>query len=309
MKDTKFAHIRYSNRKDCDLIVVNRGPENEGFDVCTKCGAAFPSVERARQANRIKPPFKRDYAGRIASCHHSFNENMVLGDILSTDLSIFEISVDSSEVSTEYENPWLRKASLSLAEAFRLAAVDYLDIDFSEICVGSRRRFAKNKVYVDIYLFDSLSSGAGYSTLLGSESALDELVTRARKLIDECDCEDVCLSCLMHYNNKMVHNQLDRFAASDLLAYATKGVVRQAPARDMRTSLDSLEEAVRLEPSLSCRKKEGSLIVSAASHEVAIKVIPDMKLKECGASEIVVWESELRKDLPGVFDKIIAALF
>lgn len=309
MKDTKFAHIRYSNRKDCDLIVVNRGPENEGFDVCTKCGAAFPSVERARQANRIKPPFKRDYAGRIASCHHSFNENMVLGDILSTDLSIFEISVDSSEVSTEYENPWLRKASLSLAEAFRLAAVDYLDIDFSEICVGNRRRFAKNKVYVDIYLFDSLSSGAGYSTLLGSESALDELVTRARKLIDECDCEDACLSCLMHYNNKMVHNQLDRFAASDLLAYATKGVVRQAPARDMRTSLDSLEEAVRLEPSLSCRKKEGSLIVSAASHEVAIKVIPDMKLKECGASEIVVWESELRKDLPGVFDKIIAALF
>lgn len=309
MLDTEYAHIRYSNRRDCDLIVVNRGPENKGFDICKKCGAAYPSVEQARQTNRIKPPFKRDYMGRLASCQHSFNENFVLGDIFDTDLAIFEIRLDSSEVSTEYSNPWLRKASISLAEAFKLAAVDYLDIDFGEINVGSRRRFAPRKAYVDIYLFDSLSSGAGYSTLLGNEHALGELIKRARTILDGCECEDACLSCLMHYNNKMFHGQLDRFAASDLLRYATEGAVRQSPARSMRAPIDSLAETIHLEPAMAYREVEDGLEISAEGKAVEVKVIPDMLIKNCTPSTLEVWESELRKDLPGVFDKIANALF
>lgn len=308
MSPSGYPRMLFANRHDCSLIVVNRGPKYDGFDVCRKCGAAFPSVERAREARSIDPPFARDAKGNFAKCQHDFVESMVLGSVFNTDLVIFEMELDSLEVCTGYENPWLKRACVSLAETFKLAAVDILDIDFGELCVGSRRRFADGKAYVDIYLFDALSSGAGYSSLLANETAIENMVNRARRILSECDCESSCLACLRHYRNKIHHASLDRFAALDLLDYITRAEVRKAPMKKGRELFEPLAEALLQEKGISCDVGDVTMLVSSRKSSVKVRVIPNPSNKMKADGELQLWESEIEHNLPNAFDSVMEAL-
>ena len=308
MSPSGYSHMLYANRHDCSLIVVNRGPKREGFDICRKCGAAYPAIERTQEVKLIGPPFVRDAKGGFAKCQHDFVESMVLGSIFNTDLVIFEMELNSAEVCTEYENPWLKKACLSLAEAFRLAAVNVLDIDFDELCVGSRRRFSGSTAYVDIYLFDSLSSGAGYSSLLANGEAIKKIVEKARIILSECDCESSCLSCLRHYQNKIHHASLDRFAALDLLNYATFGEVRTSLLKCGKSLFNPLAEALSQERGVSCVIDEEEMTVSLSNSIVRVRAIPNPANKTNSSKELQLWESEIDNNLPNSFDAVIELL-
>lgn len=308
MTSSGYPRILFANRHDCSLIVVNRGPKSEGFDICRKCGAAYPSVERARESKRILPPFARDAKGGLARCQHDFVESMVLGSVFNTDLVIFEMELDSSEVCTEYENPWLKRACISLAEAFKLAAVDILDIDFGELCVGSRRRFSGDRAYVDIYLFDSLSSGAGYSSLLANEASIKNMVDKARRILSECDCDSSCLTCLRHYRNKMYHALLDRHAALDLLDYVTRAEVRRSLIRNGNMLFGPLAEALQQESGVLCDVGEDEMLVTFRRSSVKVRAIPNIANKEKGLEELQLWESEIDRNLPNAFDSVLDAL-
>ncbi len=308
MSPSGYPKMLFANRHDCALIVVNRGPECNGFDICRKCGAAFPSVERVRESKRILPPFARDAKGGFARCQHDFVESMVLGSVFNTDLVIFEMELDSSELCTEYENPWLKKACISLAEAFKLAAIDILDIDFSELCVGSRRRFSSEKAYVDIYLFDSLSSGAGYSSLLANGAAIKNMANRARRILEECDCGSSCLACLRHYRNKIYHASLDRHAALDLLDYVTHAEVRKTLMKSGRRLFEPLAEALNQERGICCDVGEDTMLVTSCKSSARVRVIPDPANKAKGNGELQLWESEIERNLPNAFDSVMDAL-
>lgn len=304
MTDSPYSNIKYSNRHDCSLVVANKGPNGKGFDVCEKCGAAYPSSGEEGNGRKILPPYRYDYKRAPASCDHTFVKGMVLGSTFNTDLVIYTIEVDPHEVSTFYENPWLKRASISLAEAFRLAAVDLLDIDFSELCVGSRIRYGDNRCYVDIYLYDSLSSGAGYSSLLGNNPALEGVLMRARSILEGCDCESACLECLKHYQNKTVHKYLDRMAALELLDYAEGKGIRKETRRAFQDLFKPLSEAISIETTADIELAEGVLHVKTRRGDVFAKVIPDMANKKATGGALVFWERELEKSLPAVFEKI-----
>lgn len=308
MSPSGYPHILCANRHDCSLIVVNRGPRHDGFDVCRRCGAAYPAAEREREAKRILPPFAKDAKGNFARCQHDFVESMVLGSIFNTDLVIFEMKLDSTEVCTDYENPWLKKAYLSLAEAFRLAAVEILDIDFGELCVGSRRRFAGKTAYVDIYLFDSLSSGAGYSSLLASNRTIKDIVNRARRILFDCDCECSCLSCLRHYRNKINHASLNRFAALDLLNYVTSGEVRTGLLKSGKELFRPLAEALSQEHGIHCDIDERTMTISSPNSIVKVRAIPNPANKLKLSSELQLWESEIEHNLPNAFNAVMERL-
>lgn len=308
MTKSPYQRIEYSNRHDCALVVANKGASNQGFDVCEKCGAAYPSAVRSEYRRRINPPYKRDYKNVLAKCDHSFVEGMVLGNVFNTDLVIFTIAVDTGEVCTFYQNPWLKRASISLAEAFRLAAVDLLDIDFSELCVGSRIRYGRKTCFVDIYLYDSLSSGAGYSSLLGNDDALRGVLSRSRGILQGCDCDSACLECLRHFQNKVVHRYLDRYAALDLLDYAECGAVRDETRKDHVSLFAPLKEALLLDAGAEVIIIEGKLLARTKRGEATVSVVPDMANKESREGDLVFWERELEKSLPAVFGRVAKRL-
>src|SRR5699024_3714410 len=117
---------------------------------------------------------------------------------------------------------WLRSAAQTLTEAMQLAATDLLDTDFNDINGGYRVRISKNKTFIDIYLFDSLSSGAGYCSML--EDKISQLI-RATSNVLKCpsNCDTSCHDCLNHFGNQRVQQFLDRNLGKQLLDWCREG--------------------------------------------------------------------------------------
>ena len=144
---------------------------------------------------------------------------MNLGYDFITDMLVLEFSLDETKIDiSQKNNLWLNRAAQSLAEAPG-ATSQKLDIEFSELVTGYR--FRRNGMCLDIYLYDNLSSGAGYAG-----SAADNIMNLfyiGQKILSECDCSDACHKCLKHYQNQFVHGHLDRFAAMQLLEWGKTG--------------------------------------------------------------------------------------
>lgn len=142
-------------------------------------------------------------------------EKKLLASALEENKPIFGMDIHRTD------NPWLTRAAQSLAEAFRLAASKELDIEFTELVTGYRIRTNNAGAFVDVYLYDSLSSGAGYAVSVADN--IETLLNRIRELLASCDCGNACHKCLKHYRNQYVHGLLDRFAALELLDWGVNG--------------------------------------------------------------------------------------
>ena len=113
-------------------------------------------------------PYKSKFArGR---CRHTNIINVNLGYDFVTDMLVLEFALDDKLIDTHRkDNPWLSRAAQSLAEGLRLAASKYLDVEFDELVTGYRLRNNPEGTFVDIYLYDSLSSSAGYAVSAAEE--------------------------------------------------------------------------------------------------------------------------------------------
>jgi len=143
---------------------------------------------------------------------------------------VYEISLDLKQINVEPSGLWIRRAGQMLADAITLAGGRLLDIEFNEIKSGYRLRYSpeNHKTYVDVFLFDSLSSGAGYCTALAERT--DELMVITREVLENCPvgCDSACHECLMHYWNQRAHSMLDRSAALQLLNWCEDSVLPDA---------------------------------------------------------------------------------
>ncbi len=156
---------------------------------------------------------------------------------------MFEIKLDSIRFNSNRADPWLSMAARSLSEAMGLSAGLVLDAEPNDLKNGYRILSGNGRDVVEIFLYDNLSSGAGYSSELASK--VDELMAATRKLLEGCDCDSACFRCLKNYGNKMFHDSLDRFAALDLLNWAVKGEVPSALTSEQQAAILNLLKNLR----------------------------------------------------------------
>lgn len=216
MNDVKgYQNIRFASRTNQRIIMVNEGTAKKGFMVCPDCGAAMPGDDPC-VLNGVGRPY---VVGATYKCQHRDAMNLNLGYDFVTDMLVMEIKLDPKLVETSREdNLWVKRAGQSLAETIRLVVSRILDVEFTELMTGYRVRQNQTGAFIDIYIYDSLSSGAGYAVAVAS--VIPEVLERAEMLLTGCTCENACYKCLKHYRNQNVHGVLDRFAALDLLNWA-----------------------------------------------------------------------------------------
>ncbi len=102
-----------------------------------------------------------------------------------------------------------------------LAVGQVLDIDIREMNAGYRPVRYRDDQFADIFLYDTLSGGAGYATQAGK--VFREVFAEAELLLGQCDCQSSCDKCLRHYGNRFHHDSLDRFLALDLVRFIKVG--------------------------------------------------------------------------------------
>lgn len=290
-----YDNLRYSKREDDPLIIVNKGPKSKGFMVCKECGAAVPGDDSVPLSKLLKP-FVHPH--NKFDCHHSAAQitNTYLGSQFRTDMVVYEIALPYDKINVDPKELWIHRAGQTMAEAMTLAGGRLLDIEFNEIRSGYRLRYdnAQEKAFVDVFLFDSLSSGAGYCSTLADRT--EELMAEIRKVLSECPakCDSACHECMMHFWNQRVQSNLDRFAALQLLNWCQHSVLAEPLSYEEQEKLLLPLNALGSDYRIEARGHQHFLIENGKSHK--IMVLPAMWSKHY---------SKIPSDVINISDKLL----
>lgn len=307
MLGTGYENIRKAKRADQTLIILNKGPKEEGFNICKDCGAAVIGSEELNR--KISAPYKHPRVFN-KKCNHADFENVVLGHSFMTDMVVFEIRLDCNKVNTNIEDLWINSSAITLAEAMVLAAGRLLDIEFNEIKSGHRLRNGDDCVYVDVFLFDSLSSGAGYSAELANKSK--ELLEYTLEILKSCDCEDSCHKCLNHFWNQRVQNKLDRNLAIQLLEWGQFGnMPRRYDIKKQETLFKPLKVLLELNKEYTVEINDEFIIIKKNKSLQKVYIHPVMwNVNNLGLDKDVICISDkmIINALPKSYNYLVALL-
>lgn len=300
MEQTKFSKLKIANRYDENITIINKGPFGAGFTVCTKCGAAIAGSDEL-SSKKIKSPYKM-----YGVCKHE-ETNVVLGHTFRTDMLVLQIELDPKKIDTSKEGLWLKSATTSLAEALKLAASRVLDIEFNDIKVGFRIRYYATQVYVDIFLYDSLSSGAGYAFRVAK--CLDELFKATKELLINCICESACHDCLKNFWNQRQQDILNRNEANELLGWVTEGKMADLYSiKEQEELLKPLLNVIKMDDEKSkIGIQDGKIIILHKGKKKMVLVIPAMYNKDYFESrefDVIISDKVIKYALPKAYEII-----
>ena len=296
-------NIRIASRTNQRIIMLNKGSDDKGFMVCKDCGAAMPGDDIS-VLNDVNRPYKSKYAR--SRCRHGNSFNVNLGYDFITDMLVLEFTIDDKVIDARRnDNPWLSRAAQSLAEALRLVASKKLDVEVTELVTGYRRRTGAEASYVDIYLYDSLSSGAGYAVSVAD--AISELLSDMKELLISCDCGSACSKCLKHYRNQYVHGMLDRFAALQLLEWGVDGI-KASPIKP-ETQINMIMPLANILKQSCCEITADSEITAAGRRsKKKVVIYPAMWVEPHATNTIFVSDAYIKYAKPYAVQKILDSI-
>ena len=230
------ARSQIAFARDQQLVMANKGEEENGryggFLICSRCGKWASDPTQAG-------PHKRDYllsVGGQARCTGQF-EPVYLGYGFSSDVLVVRLPMAHplrfDPVQPTERTP-IANALQSLAEAFVLGISQELDIDVREVSAGCRFVRHGDDHCADLFVYDTLSGGAGYATQAGG--VFSSIMIRAERLLSQCTCSSSCDKCLRHYANRFHHSILDRTLALDILRYVRDGALPAEPSIETQRS-------------------------------------------------------------------------
>ena len=202
------------------LLITNRGPRQEGYTYCTKCGLVEPTaLPRGSVGSTHKKPFPDS---KDENClGGGTTSGLVLGTDFISDILLISITVDSPITVA----PGLLATDVALrtvSEALTIAACKRLELEPKELqaehrpALTARGRAGKE---AEIYLYDTLPGGAGFSRRVGQIGL--SVFRDALDILEKCpdNCDRSCYRCLRSYKNKFEHDLLDRYVGASLLRY------------------------------------------------------------------------------------------
>lgn len=297
-------NIRIASRTNQRIIMLNKGSDNKGFMVCKDCGAAMPGDDLS-VLNDIQRPYKSEFAR--SKCHHTNAFNVNLGYDFVTDVLVLEFTIDDSVIDAHRnDNPWLSRAAQSLAEALRLTASKKLDVEFTELVTGYRLRAGTEASYVDIYLYDSLSSGAGYAVSVAE--VMEELLFDMKELLNSCDCGAACSKCLKHYRNQYIHGLFDRFAALELLDWGIDGI--KASPINTEKQIEMIMPLTNILSQSGCKISvdDGAIMAKSCRYVKRVVIYPSMWVEPHKMDTIFVSDAYIKHAKPYAVQKILDSM-
>ncbi|MCY4132280.1 MAG: DUF1998 domain-containing protein [Nitrospira sp.] len=220
------------------LLVSNTGPKRDGYTYCTKCGRIESSYDHdPKLTGAHRKPYPDDDDKMM--CEDTIpTRHLVLGTDFITDIALFNMRV-APPLNLRPGHSSTIVALRTVSEALAKAACQLLEIEASELMAEFRPSLTpsgKDGLEAEIFLYDTLPGGAGFSSQL-AELGL-ELFERALRIVGDCpeECDASCYRCLRSFKNKFEHSLLDRHVGVELLAYLLTGKQPCFNAKRLRNS-------------------------------------------------------------------------
>lgn len=220
-KVNDFVRVHHTRQH---LLVTNRGPREEGYTYCTKCGLIEPTALPDGTVGAVhKKPFP-DHKDPNCS-GGAATKGLVLGTDFISDVLLVSLRVDPplrllpGVLATDV-------ALRTLSEAITKAACTLLELEASELQAEYRPALTpagREGREAEIYLYDTLPGGAGFAKRVGFLGI--EVFEQALRVLEDCpdNCDRSCYRCLRSYKNKFEHDLLDRHIGASLLRFLIRG--------------------------------------------------------------------------------------
>lgn len=269
---------------DEELLVSNFGPDEDGFEVCQLCGAIGADGSLSDSHNRPYPKDERVYQAEDdwSSKCNGRTISTSLSHSFQSDLTVLRIPVKDPMVWRPNE-PWFSAAARSFSEALVIGSSRALGIESDELEGGFRTRAPEPdadpdiKGYIECFLFDTTPGGAGFSARAWEQ--FDSVLDAASRVLHDCDCNSSCHNCLNTYQNRHIHDSLDRHIGGDLLTYLKTGTApemadsrRERLVNQLRGTLQHLNSDITIE-----ENPDGIWTISDASGKIRFDLRSDLR--------------------------------
>jgi len=219
------AHLRAHHTRQ-HLLVTNRGPREEGYTYCVKCGLIEATcIPEGKVLTAHPKPFP-DTKEQMCPGGGA-TKGMVLGTDFITDVLLISLRVEAP-ILLRPDLLATEVALRTIAEALTMAACGELDLEASELQAEFRPALTtagRDGMEAEIYVYDTLSGGAGFAKMVGALGLT--IFQGALDILENCpdSCDRSCYRCLRSYKNKFEHELLDRHVGVSLLKYLLNGTV------------------------------------------------------------------------------------
>ncbi|TET39234.1 MAG: DEAD/DEAH box helicase [Planctomycetota bacterium] len=228
------------------LLVTNRGPRQEGYTYCTRCGRIEPTAAPKGTVAAAHPkPYPDDRDPNCAGGRAT--KGLVLGTDFITDVLLISLRVEapvmlaSGLLATDV-------ALRTVAEALTKAGCGLLGLEAQELQAEYRPALTeagREGREAEIYIYDTLPGGAGFVRRVGDlgEAVFEE----ALRILENCleNCDRSCYRCLRSYKNKFEHDLLDRHVGASLLRFLIHGAYPTLDSARLTASTELLFQDLR----------------------------------------------------------------
>ena len=278
------------------LLVTNRGPREEGYRYCTKCGLIEPTALSkgvVGAAHRKPYPDPKD-----GNCPGGGATNgLVLGTDFISDVLLISITVPPpltlipSLLATDV-------ALRTISEALTKAACATLELEASELQTEYRPALTpagRDGREAEIYLYDTLPGGAGFAQRVGRRGLV--VFEDALRILENCpaNCDRSCYRCLRSYKNKFVDDLLDRHVGASLLRFVVRGTAPSLDAGRLERSTHLLVQDLERQAVYGLKLERNKLISIPGLNGV---VAPVLATKHDGTQFVIGLHGPLTPDEP-----------